>query len=266
MTSLLRADHLKLRKRPMGWVMLIIIALFVPLLMLPSAFLSPGNVNYAFPAGFLEGLTPLPFVGTFIMIVLGAMLVGTEYGYDTWKNLLIRRPGRTPFILSKWSMLVVATGVGLIVLLPLGQLIGWIVDAALHLSGPAVSLSPGSALLLILLQTLLPLIAGSIALMGAVIGRSSVAGIVIGIAWFLADSLLGGLLPLASLSSSIGVLQAQITGVALSNNGSITQVHLGGALAGLLWIVPGLLLVAYLVIPIAIAAFLFRRRDMLGVG
>ena len=161
MTSLLRADLLKLRKRPMGWVMLIIIALFVPLLMLPSAFLSPGNVNYAFPAGFLEGLTPLPFVGTFIMIVLGAMLVGTEYGYDTW---------------------------------------------------------------------------------------------------------LGGLLPLASLSSSIGVLQAQITGVALSNNGSITQVHLGGALAGLLWIVPGLLLVAYLVIPIAIAAFLFRRRDMLGVG
>ncbi len=265
MTSLLRADLLKLRKRPMGWVMLIIIALFVPLLMLPSAFLSPGNVNYAFPAGFLEGLTPLPFVGTFIMIVLGAMLVGTEYGYDTWKNLLIRRPGRTPFILSKWSMLVVATGVGLIVLLPLGQLIGWIVDAALHLSGPAVSLSPGSALLLILLQTLLPLIAGSIALMGAVIGRSSVAGIVIGIAWFLADSLLGGLL-LASLSSSIGVLQAQITGVALSNNGSIAQVHLGGALAGLQWIVPGLLLVAYLVIPIAIAAFLFRRRDMLGVG
>ena len=143
MTSLLRADLLKLRKRPMGWVMLIIIALFVPLLMLPSAFLSPGNVNYAFPAGFLEGLTPLPFVGTFIMIVLGAMLVGTEYGYDTWKNLLIRRPGRTPFILSKWSMLVVATGVGLIVLLTLGQLIGWIVDAALHLSGPAVSLSPG---------------------------------------------------------------------------------------------------------------------------
>jgi len=38
MTSLLRADLLKLRKRPMGWVMLIIIALFVPLLMLPSCF------------------------------------------------------------------------------------------------------------------------------------------------------------------------------------------------------------------------------------
>ena len=62
------------------------------------------------------------------------------------------------------------------------------------------------------------------------------------------------------------MLQAQITGVALSNNGSIAQVHLGGALAGPLWIVPGLLLVAYLVMPIAIAAFLFRRRDMLGVG
>lgn len=264
--SLVRADLLKLRKRPMGWVMLLIVALFVPLLMLPSAFLSPGNANYAFPGGVLEGLTPLPFVGTFLLIVLGATLVGTEYSYDTWKNLLTRHPGRTPFILSKWSMLVVATGVGLLVLLPLGQLFGWLADAALHLSGPSVSVSFGNALLLILLQTLLPLIAGSIALMGAVIGRSSVTGIVVGIAWFLVDALLGGVLPQASLSSSLGALQAQITGVALSSDGSIAQVHAGGALAGPLWIVQALLVAAYLVIPIAIAAFLFRRRDMLGVG
>jgi hypothetical protein len=134
------------------------------------------------------------------------------------------------------------------------------------LSGPTVSVSFGNALLLILLQTLLPLIAGSIALMGAVIGRASVAGIVVGIAWFLVDSLLGGVLPQASLSSSLGALQAQITGVALSSNGSIAQAHAGSALAGPQWIVPALLVAAYLVIPIAIAAFLFRRRDMLGGG
>jgi ABC-type transport system involved in multi-copper enzyme maturation permease subunit len=51
-----------------------------------------------------------------------------------------------------------------------------------------------------------------------------------------------------------------------SSNGSIAQVHISGALAGPLGIIPGLVVVAYLVIPIAIAAYLFQRRDMVGVS
>jgi hypothetical protein len=121
-------------------------------------------------------------------------------------------------------------------------------------------------MLLILLQTLVLLVAGSVAIMGAVIGRSSVAGIIAGIVWFIVDSLLGGLFASASLTSDIGVLQAQLTGVVQTSNGSIAQVHLGNALSGPLGILPGLLVVAYLVVPIAIAAYLFRRRDMVGAG
>src|SRR5712691_3623877 len=146
MVSLVRADLFKLRKRAMGWVMLFIVAAFAVLEMVAQAFISPGNVNYTFPGGFLEGLASVPIVGTFVMIVLGALLIGSEYGYDTWKNLLIRRAGRTPFILSKGLALVAATGVGLIFLLALGQLIGLILNGALHLSGPVVSLSLGGTL------------------------------------------------------------------------------------------------------------------------
>ena len=126
MVSLVRADLFKLRKRAMGWVMLAIVAAFTVLQMLSFALISPGSVNYAFPGGLLEGLAPVPIVGTFVLIVLGAMLIGSEYGYDTWKNLLIRRSGRAPFILSKWFSLVAATVAGLIVLLVLGQLLGLI--------------------------------------------------------------------------------------------------------------------------------------------
>jgi ABC-type transport system involved in multi-copper enzyme maturation permease subunit len=143
MVSLVRADLFKLRKRAMCWVMLIIVVAFAILEMLSFALLSPGNVNYSFPGGFLEGLAPVPIVGTFVLIVLGAMLIGTEYGYDTWKNLLIRHPGRTPFILSKWLALIVSTGVGALVLLSLGQLLGLLLGGVLHLAGPAVSLSLG---------------------------------------------------------------------------------------------------------------------------
>ena len=49
MVSLVSADLFKLRKRAMGWVMLIIVAFFAILEMLSFAFLTPGNVNYAFP-------------------------------------------------------------------------------------------------------------------------------------------------------------------------------------------------------------------------
>jgi ABC-2 type transport system permease protein len=266
MVSLVRADLFKLRKRAMGWVMLIIVAAFAVLQMLAQAFVSPGNVNYAFPGGFLAGLAPVPIVGTFVMIVLGALLIGSEYGYDTWKNLLIRRAGRTPFILSKWLTLVVATGVGLIVLLALGQLIGLILNGALHLSGPAVSLSLGGTLVIILMQALVPLVAGTAALMGAVIGRSSVAGIVIGIAWFSIDSLLGGLFPLASLSNAALVVEARLTGMVMTSNGGIGPVHLPSTLLGPLGLIPIAVVVFYLVVPIVVAAIVFRKRDMLGAA
>jgi ABC-type transport system involved in multi-copper enzyme maturation permease subunit len=54
--------------------------------------------------------------------------------------------------------------------------------------------------------------------------------------------------------------------VVTESNGSVNVVHLSGPLTGVVGIVPTLVVVVYLVVPIAIAAFLFRRRDMLGVG
>ena len=266
MVSLVRADLFKLRKRAMSWVMLVIVAAFTVLEMLSFAIISPGSVNYTFPGGLLEGLAPVSIVGTFVMIVLGALLIGSEYGYDTWKNLLIRRAGRTPFILSKWLSLLVATSVGLIVLLVLGQLIGLLLDGVLHLAGSALSLSPGNVLVIILMQALVPLIAGTVALMGAVVGRSSVAGIVIGIAWFSIDSLLGGLFPLASLSNAAVFIQAKLTGMVMASNGSISPVHLPDSMQGLPGLIPVAVVLFYLVFPLVVAAIVFRRRDMVGIG
>src|SRR5437870_1364044 len=107
MISLLRADLFKTRKRAMGWVMLAITALTIVLIMLNSALQDPSHVTYAFPGGLLQVGAILPLLGVLVMILLGATAVGSEYGYDTWKNLLVRRPGRVVFILSKWLTLVV---------------------------------------------------------------------------------------------------------------------------------------------------------------
>jgi ABC-type transport system involved in multi-copper enzyme maturation permease subunit len=61
-----------------------------------------------------------------MMIVFGATLVGSEYGFDTWKNLLTRRPGRAAFILSKWIVLVLALLIATVVLPIWAQALGFL--------------------------------------------------------------------------------------------------------------------------------------------
>lgn len=265
MFALLRADLFKLRKRAMGWVMLMIVALFVPLEMLANAARQPGETNYSFPGSLLAGVAPLSVIGTFTVIVLGAILVGSEYGYDTWKNLLTRRHGRVPFILSKWLVMLIGICIAMLILLLLGVIAGLILQPAMHLTGQPVRLSPSSALILILMQMFIPISAGSIAIMGAVIWRSSAAGIVLGIVWYILDGALGGLAPMASASNSITALQGQITGVALTS-GSVSSAQLSASLAGPLGVIPGLVVIIYLIVPVTIAAYLFSKRDMVGVS
>jgi ABC-2 type transport system permease protein len=250
MISLLRADLLKTRKRAMGWVLLAITALAIVLVMLNSALQDPSHVTYAFPGALLQVGAVLSLLGVLVMIVLGATAVGSEYGYDTWKNLLVRHPGRVVFILSKWLTLVVVLGLGLLVLLPVVQAVGLALDAVFKLRGTTTP-QLGTVLLLLLLQAVAPLVAGSFAILGAVIGRSSVAGIIAGITWYIADALLGAVLQPASLSAALRILQAQVNGLAVPTL----------ALA-----VGGLAVAFYLIAPVAVAAIIFRQRDMVGAG
>ena len=246
--------------------MLVVVALFVPLIMLATAAAQPGKTNYSFPGSLLTGVAPLAVVGTFTVIILGATLVGSEYGYDTWKNLLTRRHGRVPFMLSKWLTMLIGICIAVLTLLLLGVIVGLILQSTMHLSGHSVRLSPLTILILILTQMFIPISAGSVAIMGAVIWRSSTAGIVLGIVWYIADAALGGLAPIASASSSITALQGQITGLVLTSSGGVSPVQLSALLPGLLGVIPGLIVVIYLIVPITIATYLFSKRDLVGVS
>lgn len=249
----------------MGWVMLVIVALLVPLIMVGSAAAQPNKTNYSFPGSLLTGVAPLGAAGMFTVVILGATMVGSEYGYDTWKNLLTRHPGRASFILSKWLVMIFGICCTLVVLLLLGGLLGWILQSSMHLTGRPVQLPAGSVLTLLLAQLLIPTVAGSIAIMGAVLWNSSASGIVLGIVWYIIDAIVGAFEPIASAGSSVGALQGQITGVALSSSGGVAPVQLSG-LAGPLAIVPTLVVIFYLVVPITVAAVLFHKRDLVGAG
>ena len=250
MFSLLQADLLKTRKRAMGWVMLAITALTIALVMIFTALGSPAKVIYAFPSGLLAAGSTITSLGALMMVIFGATLVGSEYGYDTWKSLLTRYPGRAVFILSKWLTLLIAIAIGLVILVLLAQGLGLVLEAIRHLTGTGTSVSFGALLLLLLMQILAPLAAGSFGMLGAVIGRSSVAGIIAGIIWIIGDQLLASFFQPASLSVHVSVLQAYITGILVPVPAFVSLFAV----------------TFYLVVPIAVAAIIFRQRDMVGAG
>lgn len=266
MFSLLLADLFKLRKRAMAWVMLSIVSLFVPLTMLASAALQPGKTNFNLTRSILAGVVPMSAIGAFTLIILSAVLTGSEYGYDTWKNLLIRRPGRVPFIASKWLAMLISVGIALVTLMVLGIIVGSVLQTVMHLTGLPAHLTLLTLLVLILMQTIMPIIAGSIAILGAVVWRSSVAGVILGIFWYIADGVLGGLKPIASVGTAINTVQVQITGLVLGPGGTISPGQLSASTTGPFGVIPFFLMIAYLVVPIALAMFFFYRRDMLGTG
>lgn len=129
MAASLKAELLKLGKRPAVWILLVILlALFVALsyflvyalLANPPAgasqqqqiaenqleLLYPQNLS----ANVATGFTGSGVAGAAIALILGAMAVGGEYGWDTWKTALSRRPERLSFLSGKF------VGVGVVLL------------------------------------------------------------------------------------------------------------------------------------------------------
>lgn len=198
MILLFRADLLKLRKHLMGWSMLVISVALVTLLMvvLSSLDVSPNPLAPLFntPGGLIIGPQLLGELGSLMVTVLGAMLVGSEYRYDTWKNVLTRRAGRVPFMLSKWLTLLLSVAIGVTVVALCSQIMVLIL-------GPMTGTTPPTLSRIMLglgLQVMVWLTAGTIAIFGAVISRSTVGGIIVGIVWTLADSVLSQVLPEAA--------------------------------------------------------------------
>jgi ABC-2 type transport system permease protein len=251
MMSLLSADLLKTRKRAMGWAMLIIGLVLVAFMLAATMFApSDGEVpSFAYPGGLLVGAQVLTQLGGLMMVVFGATIVGSEYGFDTWKNLLTRRPRRATFILSKWVVMAIALVIGMLILPLWAQALGLAFGALLPVvAAPVVPLQ--LVALQVVLSALAPLVAGTISMLGAVLGRSSVSGIVTGMVWMIVDTVLAQLLPDALKLLSFNIANASLA------------AGVTGADAPIGLLPSALVVVAYLAVPLLAAMCLFRARDM----
>jgi ABC-2 type transport system permease protein len=116
-----RSEWLKARKRPAVWVLLAVLAGVVVALgyVLPWAVLSHPPPGTRFGPGTSPGqlkqlLYPAHFAGNAlgggglagpIALILGVLMVGSEYGWGTFKTILTQRPGRLHNLAARITVL-----------------------------------------------------------------------------------------------------------------------------------------------------------------
>jgi len=268
--GLLRAEWLKLRRMNITWAMLVIpsaLALLgstIPVATLRNAarYLGP-NINesirqLAFPQPWLFGLQIDDFLGSLLVLVFITSIVGNEYHFDTWKNLLTRHPGHGRLLLTKLAYALMAS-VLLLIAVPLIFQVGTLVAlrTALDWTPPALALNPTDAREIIALTItagLRMVIAACTGLLASVVARSSGGGFAIAAPWMVADSIVSGL-------SFAGGLWTDLAPFTFNFNLTALAANLSGG-RGLTAVGANLIVLSVYTLGFTVLAItIFRRRD-----
>jgi|Tabmets5t2r1_1033131.scaffolds.fasta_scaffold24642_2 ABC-2 type transport system permease protein len=275
------AELLKLARRPAVWVLLAaaavlnqVFAYVVPYLSYTSGD-GGGMSDGATPEQLLASTMPDQLVANTIggfavfagalALVLGALMFGGEYGWGTVKTMLTQRAGRGTVLVGQLAALAVAVLIGLLVLFGLGAATSAVIAVAEDqaMSWPSlVDLAQGVGYGWLILLTW--------AVLGAVLGvtlRGIALPIGLGVVWVLgvenlvsamADSVLDALEPVRDVLPGVNagsLINAVLVDRSIEPAPGVTDaVGEGRAL---------LTLVAYLVVAVAVAAWTFRRRDVI---
>ena len=284
MVSSFRAELLKLRKRPATWVLVLVWATVVILFgyLFTYSFVSAPVPEDA-PRGqraqqealgeeLLSTLMPENLLqnlfgnGTFgiggaIVLILGSLAVGSEYGWGTLKTVLTQRPGRLGAFFGK----LLALGVILVFFALVGLAAGSLGSFAVaHFEDVAVEWPPVWELAKGLgVGSLIFAVWSSLGFTLAVLFRGTPLAIGLGLAYALAVENAIATLPIESDAFE------DFRRVTLGENTSSVSAYFGsppeafGAPEPL--VEPGraaLILAAYTIGFILLAAYFFRRRDV----
>ena len=270
--GLMRAEWVKLRKMRLTWLALIIPAVLALLGSILTAVSAAEAIRQfggvagsivdpiAFPQPLLFGLQLVDFLGTILIVIFTATVVGNEYGFDTWKNLLTRRAERSRFLLVKLAAML-AESTLLVLLVPALFQIGLILTLrSLVAAQVPLNLQPGELQTLsaaFLVSWLRLAVAASLGLLAATVTRSTGSGITVAVPWLLADSIVNGLAVVGGTWRDLARLTFNFNLNALAANlrGGTGEVTLVQSLA---------VLAVYTLGVSALAIMLFRRRDIAG--
>jgi ABC-2 type transport system permease protein len=293
MGSSFTAELLKLRKRPAVWILGAIWLAFVILLVyaLPYAFFAnlpqqdipegaPADLqsemqaqNEAASEQLMSQLYPenlasymlSGFSGTggTLALILGALAVGSEYGWRTLKTVLSQRPGRLGAFFAKMLALAVTLALFVALAFVAGAVCSLVVAVV---QGAPIDFPPLAELLEALgAGAIILAVWAALGIFLATLFRSTALAIGLGLFYALAlEGLVFGL-PIPNetfqnarqffLGQNSGFLANSFGGEALQQNLSLSGSDVGAAQAALV-------LCIYLAVFVLVAALVFRQRDV----
>lgn len=267
------AEMLKLYKRPAAWTLLLVALALSQIFnyLVPYAgYLSAENERAAeriLASMMPEDLIPnsvagFPVFAGALALTLGALSVGSEYGWGTLKTMLIQRPRRLSVYAGQLLTLAVAVLAIVLVIFTLGALTSYAIATSQSetMEWPSlVDLAQGFAAGWLILMTW--------CLLGAMLAfvfRGMALPIGLGVVWILGiENLITSVA--AALLDFADDLQKFLPGV---NAGSLVSSMGGGSggTPGVNTLVDGtqatFVLIAYAIAFVLIAAFALQRRDV----
>jgi ABC-type transport system involved in multi-copper enzyme maturation permease subunit len=267
------AELIKMVKRPANWLLLAV-AVVLGLLftyVIPYAGYTSGTGGPTADRG-LAALLPAQIVGNSIaglpvflgaiMVILGVLAVGGEYGWDTWKTVLTQGPSRLSVFAGKLVALAVAALVVVATLFALGAAASALIAGVegQPMDWPSVAdlaRGVGAGWLMAAMWT-------AFGVLLSVLLRGVALAIGLGLVWLLAVQNLLALLA-APLLDWVAQLQKGLPG---PNTGSLAAALGSGAdTPGVEAVVGGgtaaLVVAAYLVAFVVVSGAVLRRRDIL---
>lgn len=275
-----RAELLRLRKWPATWVMvgawLLLNIMFVYAFNyisyrtgdasnmtdgIPPRQLLAEMLPSAVPTAAIQGM---PMFGGAILLILGGLVVGSGYGWGTWKTVFTQGPGRLATFGGTLAALAVAVAgvVALTFVVDFGIAAGVAATESVPIEWPAladIAQGFGSGLLILGMWTAAGVLVGTLA-------RSPALAVGLGLVWALAvenllRSVAGALDGLSYVTDVLpGTAAGSLVGALVGRGGGedgtpgVLTVLDGGTAAA--W------LATYLVVFVGVATYLVRRRDL----
>ena len=274
LTASFTAEVLKLRKRPATWALGALLAAAIVLLRYVLVYVisrqAPGpGVSAQEIAMLKEALLPrsvvpmtlniLPGIGGAIALILGALVTGSEYGWTTLKTILTQRPGRLGVlggkVLAVGGVLVLYVALSFAASLAASLVLAGVTGGAATLPGVAeIARGLGAAWLVLAAWAALGMLL-------ATAFRGTALAIGLGLIYSL---VVEGII--ATLAGGVSWLATLRKGLPGANAGALVDAFpLPGPGAASALVGPthaGLVLAAYVAAGVALAALLFRRRDV----
>lgn len=279
MIASFRAELLKLRKRPATWMLAAIFALaviffgylftYVFVTNAPEGETQPlgaaeASLQFLLPENFLVNVLYNGFAGFggALVLILGALVVGSEYGWGTLTAVLTQRPGKLGIFWGKLLALGIVLAVFTLAMLAIGALCSYAFAASE--GEPARWPGIGELLRGAGAGWLILVVFAALGVFLATLLRGTALAIGLGLVYLLVlENLFLGLAPQSETIQDIGATLPAKNSLDLSSSfGEIPQIFAapGGEAAEPAQ--AALIVAAYAIGFLLLATFVFSRRDV----